>query len=149
LFEAMKMERAVIGLIVLLVTIVAVGNILTTLFVSVSQKQRDISILKALGATNGQIRRLFVQQAFFMGLIGGLIGAAMALAISSMLERYQFIDLPDLYMLASLPISYDWRVYSAVMLAGLIFSVIAALYPSIVATRVSPTSGIRGTAPTV
>jgi lipoprotein-releasing system permease protein len=147
LFEAMEMERAVIAVIVFLVGGVAVFNIWTTLFVSVTQRQKDISILKSLGASNKQILRLFLYQSLLLGVLGGIIGVVLAYGIShglELLSQYKFIDLPDLYLLASLPVSYDWRVYTVVSTVGTVLCVIAGLFPAYKATRVSPSAGFRG-----
>lgn len=147
LFEAMQMERAVIALLVFLVGGVAAFNILTTLFVSVTQKQADISILKALGANNAQVVALFVTQGLLMGIVGSLIGLVLAYGISHFLEWLSLrhiIDLPDLYLLARLPVSYDWRVYLSVSLFGILICIVAGLYPALVATRVVPSAGFRG-----
>ena len=144
LFEAMQMERVVILLITGLIAGVAGFNILTTIFVAVSQRQRDISILKALGATNNQILVLFIKQGVYIGLIGGLIGMGLAVAISAVLERYQFIDLPDLYLLARLPFSYEWWVYAGVGAVSLAIAVLAGLFPAWIASHVNPVQGFRG-----
>lgn len=146
LFEAMQMERVVILLITALVAGVAGFNILTTIFVAVSQRQRDISILKAIGATNSQILTLFIKQGLYVGIIGGIIGMILAAAISGFLERYssRFIDLPDLYLLARLPVAYDWWVYVAVAGFSLLIAVAAGLVPAFLASRVDPVEGFRG-----
>lgn len=136
------MERSVIAMIVALVAFVGGFNILTTLFVSVSHKQRDIALLKALGARNRQILWLFVQQGMLIGVIGTAIGALLGLVICAAIERYHFIDLPDLYLLATLPISYDWRVYLSVALAGVAICLVAGLYPAWAASRVLPSEGL-------
>lgn len=143
LFAAMEMERAVIGLIVALVAFVASFNILITLFVSVSHKQRDISVLRALGASNRQIMWLFVQQGGMIGLIGSLIGAVLALGIGWLIKKYHFVDLPDLYQLATLPVSFDGRVYAGVALAGVVICLLAAFYPAMLAARVTPCEGFK------
>lgn len=144
LFEAMQMERIVILLITGLVAAVAGFNILTTIFVAVSQRQRDISILKAIGATNMQVLTLFVKQGIYVGVIGSLIGMALAVVISMILERYQFVDLPDLYLLAKLPMSYDWWVYAVVSAVSIFIAVAAGLFPAALASRVDPVEGFRG-----
>jgi lipoprotein-releasing system permease protein len=144
LFDAMEMERVVILLITALVAGVAGFNILTTIFVAVSQRQRDISILKAIGATHRQIRVLFIKQGVYVGVIGSLIGMVLALIISKVLERYQFIDLPDLYLLARLPMTYDLWVYGSVCLASIAIAIIAGLFPAWLASRVNPVEGFRG-----
>jgi lipoprotein-releasing system permease protein len=144
LFEAMQMERVVILLITGLIAGVAGFNILTTIFVAVSQRQRDISILKALGATNRQVLTLFIKQGIYIGIIGGLIGMLLAVVISAILERYQFVDLPDLYLLARLPVSYEWWVYAIVGVVSLVIAVVAGLFPAWIASNVSPVEGFRG-----
>jgi lipoprotein-releasing system permease protein len=144
LFEAMQMERVVILLITGLIAGVAGFNILTTIFVAVSQRQRDISILKALGATNRQVLLLFIKQGIYIGVIGGLIGMGLAVLISAVLERYQFVDLPDLYLLARLPVSYEWWVYAVVGVVSLVIAVVAGLFPAWIASSVSPVQGFRG-----
>ena len=145
LFEAMEQERMVIALIVALVTLVASFNILTTIFVSVSQKQKDISILKALGASNGQITKIFVGQGIYIGIIGSLVGACLALVVSVVLEKYQFIDLPDPYFLRTLPVNYSVWTYLMVCVSAVIICIGASLYPAMVAARVNPSEGFRGT----
>ncbi|MBC7531997.1 MAG: ABC transporter permease [Oligoflexus sp.] len=145
LFEAMERERFVIAIIVAMVVLVAGFNILTTVFVSVSQRQRDISILKALGATNKQIMRLFLIQSTCIGVGGSIVGVGLALVISYVLEKYPFIDLPEPYFLKSLPVHYSWTVYSVVVLGGIGICLFAGLYPALIASRVSPTEGIAGT----
>ncbi len=142
IFEAMKTERLVIALIVALVAFVASFNILTTLFVTVSQKQREISLFKSLGATNDQILMVFVKQGTFMGVVGGLLGVLLALGLGYIIEHYRIIDLPNIYLLAKLPVQYDWRVYLAVAGGGVIMSSLAGLYPAWVATKVAPTHGL-------
>ena len=144
LFDAMESERAVILLITFMVVGVAGFNILTTIFVAVSQKQRDISILRSLGATSGQVQATFVKQGIMIGVFGCLFGSLLAVAISMVLERYQFIDLPDLYLLAKLPMTYDWWVYLSVCLVSIVIAILAGYFPALLASRVNPVDGFRG-----
>jgi lipoprotein-releasing system permease protein len=144
LFEAMQNERVIILIITGLVALVAGLNILTTIFVAVSQRQRDISIFKALGANNRQVLSMFVNQSILIGVLGCSIGVALAYGISKLLERYQFVDLPDLYLLARLPINYDIRVYGIVCAVSILIAVTAGIIPAWVASRVNPVEGFRG-----
>lgn len=144
LFEALERERNVISIIVAFVVIVAAFNILTTIFVSVSQKQRDISIMKAVGATNGQILKLFVTQGIAIGIIGSILGAVLALGASWILDTFPIIDLPDPYYLSSLPVTYNPLTYLAVCGAAVIICIVASLYPAFLASKVTPTDGFRG-----
>lgn len=143
LFEAMKKERAVITLIVAIIVVVAAFNILTTIFVSVSQKQKDISILKALGAQHKQILGLFVNQGVYIGVLGGVLGIVLALIISFIIEKYKFIDLPDPYFIKHLPIHYSPSVYLTISVSAIVICILASLYPAIIATKVTPTDGFR------
>lgn len=148
LFEAMERERNVIALIVAMVSMVAGFNILTTVFVSVSQRQRDISILKALGARNPQIMGLFLIQSMCIGVGGSIVGAILAAIISVILRNYPIIDLPEPYFLKSLPVHPSPEVYLGVSLAAILICLVAGLYPAFVASRVVPTEGIAGNAGT-
>ena len=143
LFEAMKQERVVISIIVALVALVAMFNIFTTLFVAVSQKLRDIAILRSLGATTGHIYSIFIKQGCFIGLLGCFFGVSIALIASAILRRYQIVDLPDLYLLAELPIKFDIVVYLAVCCVTVVCCLIAGLYPARIATRTSPLAASR------
>lgn len=144
MFDAMEMERSVIGLIVALVAFVASFNILTTLFISVTQKQRAVSILKSIGASNGCVLQIFVFQGFLIGIVGSICGSILAFAISQLLQRYQFVDLPDLYLLAKLPIKYDIKVYASMAGAGLLICIVAGIYPAWVASRINIVDGFKG-----
>lgn len=143
IFEAMQNEKTVIGFIVALVAFVASFNILTTLFISVTQKQRDIAVLRALGANAKQIMFLFIKQSTFIGLLGGAFGIILAFALSKLIEKVPFIKLPDIYLLATLPVSYEWKVYLSVTFSGVAIATIAGLYPAWSATRITPTEGLR------
>lgn len=142
IFEAMKTERILIAFMVALIAFVASFNILTTLFVSVTHKQREISLLKALGTPNRHVLRIFLKQGTFLGLFGGIIGIALALILAYVIENYRIIDLPDIYLLAKLPVQYDWRVYLGVAGSGILIASLAGLYPAWVATNVTPTQGL-------
>jgi lipoprotein-releasing system permease protein len=144
MFEAMEMQRGVIGLIVALVAFVASFNILTTLFISVTQKQRSISILKALGASNWDIQRIFLLQGLLIGVLGAFFGAALALGISKILESFEIVVLPDAYLLARLPMTYSASVYGVIGLSGCLICVLAGIYPAWVASRINVAEGLHG-----
>ena len=148
LFESMEKQKLLIAVIVAMVVVVAAFNILTTVFVSVSQKQKDISILKSLGATNRQIIWLFVNQGLYIGVLGGITGGILALVISRGLELYlpKFMELPDPYFLKTLPIHYSPMVYLSVIVAAMVLCLLAGLYPALIAAKVRPSEGFKGTA---
>tara|TARA_Y100000991_G_C21961591_1_gene344750 strand:+ start:501 stop:1760 length:1260 start_codon:yes stop_codon:yes gene_type:complete len=143
IFEAMKTERVMIGFIVALVAFVASFNILTTLFISVSQKQRDISLFKSLGASHKDVILIFLKQSFLMGFVGGVGGVLLALFISFILIKFPFIDLPDVYMITHLPVKLSVSVYLEVFLIGVGAASLAGLYPAFQASKVLPSLGLQ------
>lgn len=144
-FELMATERFRVGLIVALVGLVAGFNILTTVFVSVSQRQSDISVLKALGASTPQIMRIFLIQSSSIGLIGASLGVILAGLITVFLKNYPLLELPDPYFLKTLPVEPTLPVYILISLTAVIICLFAGLYPAWIASQVAPTEGIRGT----
>lgn len=143
MYDAIELERSVIGLLVAIVALVAGFNILTTLVISVVQRQKDISVLKALGAKNSQIVAIFVKQGALMGGIGSVGGAALAYLISNALEKYQFVKLPEIYLLAKLPMNYDLQVYLGTALGGFLISILAGVYPALIASKTEPSEGFK------
>lgn len=146
MFEALKYERGLISILVALVALVGGFNILTTLFVSVVQKGKDIAILKSLGAQNNQIITIFIKQGLIMGIAGSLIGGALAYGCSLLLEKYEFIKLPEIYMLAKLPIEYNPNVYITTCTLGVIISTLAGIIPARNAAKFPPSEGLKGNA---
>jgi lipoprotein-releasing system permease protein len=143
IFDAMEKERIVIAVIVALVAFVASFNILTTLFVNVTQKRREISLFKALGCQNHQIIWIFLKQSIFMGILGGVLGLGLAYVVSQIIANFEIIKLPEIYLLAKLPIEFDIRVYAGVSLGGLVIACIAGLYPAWMGAKISPIDGLR------
>lgn len=143
IFEAMKSERTVIGFIVALVAFVASFNILTTLFVAVSLKQREISLLKALGASNRMVMAVFLKQGLFMGGTGAALGAVIAWVLSEILSRYPLIRLPDIYLLTQLPVVVQPGLYAAIAGVAVAIATLAGVYPAWMATKVGVTEGLQ------
>jgi len=147
MYESIEMEGAFISFIVSLVALVASFNILTTLFISVAQKQRDISILKALGATRNQVLNVFLKQGILIGLVGTLFGIVLSFVVKyiiKLLFQYKIVELPDLYLLRELPINIDPMTVAFAGVGAIIISVIAGSIPSWLATRVQPLTGLKG-----
>lgn len=144
IFEAMKTEKRMISLLVAIVMVVATFNILTTIFIAVSEKQKEISILKALGASEGQIIAIFTSQGAIIGVVGGLLGCVLALAICAFLENVPILDLPDPYFLKTLPVMYSPSVYISICAFSVFMCIIAGLYPAWVGSKVKPAVGFKG-----
>lgn len=152
LFSAMKMEKTMIGLLLLMIIAVAAFNIIATLIMVVNDKGADIAILRTIGATPAQIMGTFMVQGTLIGivgtLIGGVLGVFAALNVSQIvgwLERVsgQHIFTSDVYFISSLPSELQWGDVALICSAGLVMSFLATLYPAYRASQVEPAYALR------
>jgi lipoprotein-releasing system permease protein len=144
LFSMLTLQKTVMFIILTLIVLVAAFNIASALIMMVMEKTRDIAILKTMGATNASIRKIFVIKGFLIGLIGVFLGVAGGVALSLLLQRYQFIHLPgDVYFLTTLPVHLDPFDIVLIIIATLLICLLATLYPARQAARYKPVDGIR------
>ena len=152
LFSAMKMEKTMIGLLLLLIVAVAAFNIIATLIMVVADKGGDIAILRTLGATPRQIMAIFMVQGSVIGVVGTLIGTVLgvlaALNVSALvawLESFagQQVLSSDVYFISSLPSDLQWLDVALICSAALILSFLATVYPSWRAAQVQPAEALR------
>lgn len=152
LFQAIRMEKTMIGLLLLMIVAVAAFNIISTLIMVVTDKQADIAILRTMGATPRTIMGIFMVQGLSIGVVGVLLGTTLgiigALTISELiaaLERlFQFQILnADVYFISYLPSQLKLSDVAIVVSASLLISFFATLYPSYRASRVQPAEALR------
>jgi lipoprotein-releasing system permease protein len=152
LFSAMKMEKTMIGLLLLMIVAVAAFNIIATLIMVVNDKGADIAILRTLGATPGQIMATFMVQGTVIGvvgtLVGGILGVIAALNVSDMVawvERVsgQHIFTSDVYFISNLPSQLQWQDVLLICSAGLVMSFLATIYPAWRAAKIEPAHALR------
>ena len=144
LFQALKLEKLGMGIILLLIVIVAAFNIVSTLTMVVKDKTREIGILKAMGMTAPSIRRIFFAQGLVIGCVGTGLGVAMGLGAALGLEKYKFISLdPQIYFIDHLPVSIEVGDVMWIILASVAIAALATLYPSVQAARLYPIEAIR------
>jgi lipoprotein-releasing system permease protein len=143
LFSALKLEKAALSIILTLIVLVAAFNITSSLIMMVMEKTRDIAILKAMGATDRSIRRIFVIKGMTIGALGTTIGVVLGLILCALLRRYKFIELPDVYYFSTLPVQLEWGDVLAVAAAAMGICFLATLYPARQAARLNPVEAIR------
>src|SRR6185503_17601560 len=98
LFTWMKLEKAVMFVILALIVLVAAFNIVSTLFMVVLEKRRDIGVLKTLGASRGVVLKVFLWEGLLIGGSGTLLGTGLGWGLIALLKRYPFVQLPgDVY----------------------------------------------------
>ncbi len=152
LFSAMKMEKTMIGLLLMLIVAVAAFNIIATLIMVVADKRADIAILRTLGATPRQIMAIFMVQGSIIGFSGTLIGVVLgvlgALNVSELvawLERVsgQHIFSSDVYFISTLPSELRLEDVVLVSITALTLSFLATLYPAWRAAQTQPAEALR------
>ncbi|MGP4842622.1 lipoprotein-releasing ABC transporter permease subunit [Marinobacter sp. 1Y8] len=152
LFQAIRMEKTMIGLLLMFIVAVAAFNIVSTLVMVVTDKTGDIAILRTMGATPGRIMRIFMIQGAVIGIFGVLIGTTLGVlgaeyisAIISWLEGVlgqKFLS-ADVYFISYLPSQLQWDDVFIISGAGMAMSLLATLYPAWRASRVDPAEALR------
>ena len=152
LFSAMKMEKTMIGLLLLMIVAVAAFNIIATLIMVVNDKGADIAILRTIGATPRQIMGVFMVQGSLIGIVGTLVGGVLGViaafnvsALVGWLERVtgQHIFTSDVYFISNLPSQLQWGDVALICCAGLVLSFLATLYPAWRASQIEPAHALR------
>jgi lipoprotein-releasing system permease protein len=144
LFQALKLEKLGMGVILLLIVLVAAFNIVSTLTMVVADKTKEIGILKAMGMPARSIRRIFFAQGLVIGVVGTVFGLVIGFAAALALDRYQFIKLdPQVYFIDHLPVSTQPMDVVWIVLASVAIAAIATIYPSVQASRLFPIEAIR------
>jgi lipoprotein-releasing system permease protein len=143
LFAALKLEKAGIFIALDLIILVAALNIISALIMVVMEKNRDIAILKSMGATTGSIMRIFFYQGAVIGFTGMTLGVMGGLSLCAILKRYQFIELPrNVYPMSTMPIKVVPFDVTLIALSAVLITLAATLYPSWKASRVRPAEAL-------
>jgi lipoprotein-releasing system permease protein len=152
LYQAIRMEKTMIGLLLLLIVAVAAFNIISTLVMVVTDKKSDIAILRTLGATPRQIMATFMVQGSVIGivgtLVGGVLGVLAALNVSAAIKGLesllgiQFLN-AEVYFIDYLPSQVQGSDVALVCGAALVLSFLATLYPAWRAARTQPAEALR------
>lgn len=145
LFSALRLEKLAMFIILTLIVIVAALNIISTLTVMVTEKRKDIGILKAIGATRKMIMMIFSFQGIIIGAFGVTIGAIVGIGLSLLLDKFRFPILPEsiYYGINYLPIKIGVADSVSIIIVALLISFIASIYPAYQAARLDPVDALR------
>ncbi len=144
LFKSIEYQKKYIAIVIIIIIILAAFSIIGTLLIFVTEKEKDIALLKALGVSKNQLIQLFIIEGGFIGVIGILFGLIFSAVI---LLGIRFIDLklaPDIYKISYIPISIKPMEVLWVIVVSFIISIIATLYPAYKASKLNPAEGISG-----
>jgi lipoprotein-releasing system permease protein len=144
LFQALKLEKLAMRIILLLIVLVAAFNIVSTLTMVVKDKTREIGILKAMGLPAKSVRKIFLAQGLVIGVVGTVIGVAIGVTAGIAIDRGQLIPLdPTVYFIDHLPVTIQLGDVMWIVGASVIIAALATLYPAIQAARLFPVEAIR------
>lgn len=151
-FAAVQIEKKVMMVVMALIITVAVFNVVSTLVMTVTDKQSDIAILRTLGASPRSIMKIFVIQGSLIGLVGTLAGVAMGVLVAlnidvivPFFERIAGVQIlsKDIYQFSALPSDMHWMDVLAISGIAVLLSFLATIYPSYAASRVKPAEALR------
>ena len=143
LFNALRLEKITTFIILSIAIAVASFCIICTLLLMVTEKSKEISILKSIGSSDHNILRLFIAEGLIIGGIGTVFGVVAGWALAKGLQLSGFRLSPDVYYVDRLPIEVNWSDYVTVAISALVITTIATIYPAIAASRLRPVEGIR------
>jgi lipoprotein-releasing system permease protein len=144
LFSALKLEKVTMFIILTMIVLVGALNIISSLVMMVMEKTRDIAILRTMGASSKNIMSIFIFQGLFVGLVGTFLGLISGSFLCHILARYKFIKLPpDVYYITTLPVRMEWLDIASIIVAAIIISFLATIYPSWQASKVNPVEALR------
>jgi lipoprotein-releasing system permease protein len=144
LFSALQLEKLAMGLIIFFIMVVAAFNIVGTLTMVVTDKTREIGILRAMGLTSPAVGRVFLVQGAVIGGVGTALGLILGLSVAYVVDRSGWVRInPAVYFIDHLPVHIEWLDVAVVVLASLAIAVCATLYPSRSAAALTPVDAIR------
>ncbi len=144
LFAALSLQHRIIVIFFALLIAIAALNIITALTMMVMEKNRDIAILRAQGATPQSIHRIFLFQGAIIGVVGAGLGLALGLLLCQIANTFHLISLPaEIYAVSSVTLRPRWQDSAWIVLLTLVISLVATLYPSRAASRLTPVDALR------
>jgi len=144
LFAALELEKTALFIILAMIVLVGSFSIVTMLVMLVMQKTKDIAVLMSLGADESCIRRIFMYQGSFIGVVGTALGYGIGIPVALLLKKYQFIKLPsDVYPVDYLPVRLEALDLTLIGVAALALCFLSTLYPARRAAALKPSDALR------
>jgi lipoprotein-releasing system permease protein len=143
-FQALSLEKIAMSLTIGLIVMVAALNIVASLILLVMEKNRDIAILKTMGASAKSVTAVFMMQGLIIGIVGTVVGAISGYVLSLVLDRYKLIKIPmDVYQVSHVPFKVVPGDMVVIVLAAIAICLVATIYPSRQAARLDPAQALR------
>jgi lipoprotein-releasing system permease protein len=143
LFMALRLEKVAMFVVLTFIALVASFSIISTLIMMATEKAREVAILKAMGASDGAVERVFVAEGVYIGLIGLLVGVSFGIGLCLLVQRYGLPLPSDVYYINQLPIVMRPGEIAIVSASALALCFLATVYPAWLASRMRPVDGLR------
>jgi lipoprotein-releasing system permease protein len=143
LFAALKLEKVAMFVVLTFIALVASFSIISNLIMMVTEKAREVAILKSMGARDGAILRIFFAEGLYIGILGVALGLCLGIGGCLLLSHYGLPLDPDVYYIQKLPVVMRASEIAAVNLAALGLCCLATIYPAMLASRMRPVDGLR------
>ncbi|WP_419843337.1 lipoprotein-releasing ABC transporter permease subunit [Actinobacillus pleuropneumoniae] len=138
-FQAVRMEKNMMGLLISLIIIVAISNIVTSLSLMVVDKQGEIAILQTQGLTKGQVTQIFIFQGAIVGVIGSILGGIIGTGITLNLDEIVALLNPNIH----LPTLISPMQVATIIVTSIVLSLVCTLYPAYRAAKIEPAQALR------
>ncbi|MGC4036874.1 MAG: ABC transporter permease [Chitinophagaceae bacterium] len=144
IFDWLKMQDKTRWILIILVLVVAIINLITCLIILVLERVRMIGVLKAVGADNFTIQKIFLQHSLFITITGIIIGTVVALGLLWLQQSTGFIKLPeDAYYLDTVAVKIAWWEVALICGGTLLTCLLILLIPTIIVKRIQPVKAIQ------
>lgn len=152
LFQAVKMEKRMVRLLLFFIVVIAAFNIISILTMAVSQRRAAIAVLRTMGATPAAIITVFISYGLMTAVLGvglgALLGVPLAIHIADIIALFESlvgakVFNPDVYFISRIPSVFHWSDFAWIVGAALILSLLATLYPAWQASRIQPAEALR------
>jgi lipoprotein-releasing system permease protein len=143
LFTALRIQQILMSGVLALIIVVAAFTVIATLIMVVLDKKKEIAVMKAMGATDEAILRIFLYQGGIIGVTGTTLGLLLGLAVCKGLLVYGFPLDPKVYFISRLPVQARPQEFIVTGLIAVVICLVATIVPSLYAARLRPAEGFR------
>jgi lipoprotein-releasing system permease protein len=144
LFTWIELQKEPVPIVLGLIILVATVNIIGTLLMVVMEKTHQIGILKSMGASNADVRAIFLYEGLLIGVTGTILGNAFALLVCWIQFRFHLLSLDSsIYFMTKVPVLFRWENFALVSSIAIVLCIAAAYIPSAIAARLDPIRSIR------
>jgi len=143
LFSALRLEKTVYFLVLLLMVLIGAFNIVSTLIMVVMEKRRDIAILQSMGATRRGVWRIFMIKGCLIGFVGTVLGVIFGYLVCLLFQRYQFPLPKDVFLMSTVPVRIYFINFAVVGVVSFLICLLASIYPARKAAQLDPVEIIR------